>query len=233
MNTSSFSFVRSSLLALTALVPALLTGCVVVSEGGDGTCNYDGETYDAGENFPAGDGCNTCFCDSDGSVGCTLAACDEPPGVCDTPQGPIAAGESYSSDCNTCTCQPSGDVACTAIGCVDTCYYEGEMYHVGESFPDADSCNTCTCMDDGNVACTDTACACDPDTEWYRDYVSLDPAQCEVIDYNCPEHTSAFGNDCGCGCEQSPECEQTYDCQPPNDCPADLAEQCPYSTILH
>ncbi|EYF03287.1 hypothetical protein [Chondromyces apiculatus] len=232
MSTSSFSFLQSSLLTLTALIPALLTGCVIVSSGDD-ACSYGGETYDEGESFPAEDGCNTCSCDSDGSVLCTQIGCTP---HCDTPEGPILVGDIYVPDngsCSFCICDVSGELGCTTGACPPQCTYEGQTYTSGESFPAADGCNTCTCLDSGSVACTDTACACDPDTEWYRDYVSEDPAQCEVIDYACPEHTSAFGNGCGCGCEQSPECEQTYDCQPPNDCPADLAEQCPYSTILN
>jgi hypothetical protein len=48
------------------------------------TCEYEGERYEAGETFPAGDGCNTCSCTDDGFVACTLMAC-----VCDdtTPDG--------------------------------------------------------------------------------------------------------------------------------------------------
>jgi hypothetical protein len=39
------------------------------------TCEMDGETYVSGESWPAGDGCNTCGCFDDGSVGCTEMAC--------------------------------------------------------------------------------------------------------------------------------------------------------------
>jgi len=38
------------------------------------SCDYGGETYQDGDNFPADDGCNTCFCD-DGNVGCTERYC--------------------------------------------------------------------------------------------------------------------------------------------------------------
>ena len=39
------------------------------------TCSYDGQTYQAGDEFEATDGCNTCTCGSGGSVGCTKKAC--------------------------------------------------------------------------------------------------------------------------------------------------------------
>jgi len=32
-------------------------------------------TYEAGMSFPAGDGCNECFCDDDGMIGCSAVAC--------------------------------------------------------------------------------------------------------------------------------------------------------------
>jgi hypothetical protein len=41
----------------------------------DDTCEWRGETYQRGESFPAGDGCNTCHCGDDGQVSCTLVAC--------------------------------------------------------------------------------------------------------------------------------------------------------------
>jgi hypothetical protein len=42
------------------------------------TCEWDGQTYDVGETFPAGDGCNSCHCNEDGEVTCTLLACPLP-----------------------------------------------------------------------------------------------------------------------------------------------------------
>jgi hypothetical protein len=52
-----------------ALVMVAATGC------DDDTCEWDGETYERGETFPAGDGCNSCHCGDDGQVSCTLVAC--------------------------------------------------------------------------------------------------------------------------------------------------------------
>jgi hypothetical protein len=41
-----------------------------------GLCYYAGFTYKYGESFPAGDGCNTCYCDIGGSVSCTQIGCN-------------------------------------------------------------------------------------------------------------------------------------------------------------
>mmetsp|Transcript_6517 Transcript_6517/g.12676 ORF Transcript_6517/g.12676 Transcript_6517/m.12676 type:complete len:398 (+) Transcript_6517:270-1463(+) len=35
----------------------------------------DGTMYAPGDSYPAADGCNTCFCENDGSAGCTEMAC--------------------------------------------------------------------------------------------------------------------------------------------------------------
>ena len=45
------------------------------SDPGTPSCVYQGRGYASGESFPAGDGCNTCSCDADGSVGCTEIGC--------------------------------------------------------------------------------------------------------------------------------------------------------------
>lgn len=39
-------------------------------------CDYEGVTYEDGETFDAGDGCNSCICE-DGVVACTEMACEE------------------------------------------------------------------------------------------------------------------------------------------------------------
>lgn len=110
------------------------------------------------------------------------------------------------------------------------CKYDGAEYAAGETFPASDGCNTCTCLEGGNVACTEKACLCEPDKEWWRDYISLDPEQCRVIFFVCPEHTTYFSNPCGCGCEQSSDCPEWINCMPPRDCSKERA-LCPYSHI--
>lgn len=39
-------------------------------------CPYQGWSYEDGENFEAGDGCNMCIC-NDGEIACTEMACED------------------------------------------------------------------------------------------------------------------------------------------------------------
>ena len=48
------------------------------------SCNYNDITYQAGDSFEAGDGCNSCTCGEDGNVACTLRACITPTPVVDS-----------------------------------------------------------------------------------------------------------------------------------------------------
>ena len=198
-------------------------GCV-------GSCLYDGSSYAVGEQFPAKDGCNTCECRPDGDVVCTEEACEE---GCmhDGMFYPVGASFPAGDGCNTCECLDAGSVSCTLAVCADTCTYAGKEYQHGEQFPSLDGCNTCTC-DNGGVSCTEINCPCDPQSEWYRDYIGMSPMECAVIDYACPENTTAFSNSCGCGCEQDSSCPQWFNCMPPSPCNVDeIKKTCPYSGI--
>jgi hypothetical protein len=76
---------------------------------------------------------------------------------------------------------------------------------------------------------------CDPESEHDRDYIGESPAECAVILYACPDHTTAFGNECGCGCEQEESCPEFVDCMPggnPNPgCSTEERERCPYTDV--
>jgi hypothetical protein len=144
-----------------------------------------------------------------------------------------------------CMSTPDQMAACDQGKCVapsgSDCVYEGAVYTQGEMFEARDNCNKCACsMDkDSNVVvlCTDFAdCKCNPGTEPYRDYVASDPMKCQLLDYVCPEYTTAFTNDCGCGCEQGTECPDVFDCTPDPmtgkaACDATAMVRCPFSTI--
>ena len=202
--------------------------------GGSGiTCEHGGKTYQPGESFPAGDGCNDCSCTSDGSVACTLAFCVS---GCDYGGKHYEPEQTFpaADGCNTCTCADGGDVSCTEMDCgpPPACVYGGKPYAVGDKFPAMDGCNACSGAQPKVVSCTTKVCACDPSTEWWRKYVTTNPSTCEVIDYACAEPTQAFSNQCGCGCEQDPSCPQTIDCMPPADCTA-LQKKCPYSGVAY
>ena len=170
---------------------ACCTGTCVAETTG---CVVDGVVYEAGDTYPAGDGCNTC------------------------------------------TCMDNGMSACTKKYCPAPCEYGGKLYNVGESFPSTDGCNQCTCLA-GGVACTEKACMCNPNTEWYRDYIGESPEKCAVIKFACPDATNYFSNACGCGCEQDPSCPEWFNCMPgPGAPPCDpdaIKAKCPYSGIAY
>jgi len=226
---------RYSVSLLLVFVAGVAVGCGSTVDSADcegdscTTCSYGGEEYESGESIPSD--CGGCACAEDGSVICDAVDCSV--GICQYEGASYEDGDVFAAGdgCNTCSCEAGGDVMCTTIGC-GACTYAGAQYQDGDTFDALDGCNTCTCGADGSVGCTKVACLCDPASEWWREYAATSPNECAVIDYACPENTTAFSNDCGCGCEQSSECPQVFDCEPPTPCDAEqLLEQCPYSEI--
>jgi hypothetical protein len=121
-------------------------------------------------------------------------------------------------------------------GPVVRCAYAGvglTYYDVGDTFYASDGCNTCVCGAGGQVSCTEMICTCD-DTEENpnRVYLGSDPNVCSGL-FTCPGFTTSFSNQCGCGCQQSPDCPPYLDCMPradgsPPPCTAQMGK-CPYS----
>lgn len=224
-------------LLLLALL-AVACGGSTSSDGGSGgvagdggsadTCWYGGKQYAIGASFLAEDGCNTCSCSLEG-VGCTLMACAT---GCHYNGQDYQPFESFvaKDGCNECTCEPTGEVSCTNMACTPDCVYGGKPYAVGEAFPSLDGCNQCHCAAPSVVSCTTSYCMCDPKSEWWRHYVATDLQTCAVIDFGCPDHTTGFENQCGCGCQQELSCPQWLDCTPPANC-AELVKKCPYSGV--
>jgi len=50
--------------------------------------------------------------------------------------------------------------------------------------------------------------------ETNRRYVGKSPEECAAIRFRCEANTTAFSNECGCGCEQDPSCPAWVDCMP-------------------
>ncbi|HVJ18289.1 MAG TPA: hypothetical protein VM686_22875 [Polyangiaceae bacterium] len=84
--------------------------------GSGGTCEWNGQIYEAGDTFPAGDGCNSCSCGPDGSVGCTLAICDQ----CSESQAAYSAAFDEAKACDPM--QPDPCSESVSVGLVCGCY---------------------------------------------------------------------------------------------------------------
>ncbi len=140
--------------AAVLAIPLSLAACGVTFVGPD--CQAGDATFAPGETFPAGDGCNTCTCQDDGTAVCTRLACAT---GCEYQGNQYALGETFPAGdgCNDCTCELEG-VSCSLIECLVTCTWQGQTYAEGETFPAGDGCNTCQCGLDGMVTCTAAWC---------------------------------------------------------------------------
>jgi hypothetical protein len=115
-----------------------LVGCggQAKSESGDQgeavECEYEGETYKPGDDFPASDGCNTCTCGDDGSVACTLVDCH--PTRCDYGGSSYELFEMFPAGdgCNMCICHETG-VTCGTAPCERCDTIENEYASLSEA----------------------------------------------------------------------------------------------------
>lgn len=120
---------RNATLAMVVTTTLLLWACGDrdVDQAGD-TCRYNGKVYNSGDVFKAGDGCNSCKCNPEGTngVGCSAKKCD---GTSVDPNACHYNGKTYNTGdvftaadgCNSCQCNPEGyqGVGCTKKGCPD------------------------------------------------------------------------------------------------------------------
>ena len=107
--------------------------CVPIEPTGDlggvcAACNYNGTPHQAGESFPAEDGCNTCTCQENGSVACTLIGCVEP-----EEESCVAAG------CSNEVCFPESEDVINTV-CVWKPEYDCLQYSSCGNFGAASSC---------------------------------------------------------------------------------------------
>lgn len=180
-------------------------------------CLYNGREYTSGMKFDADDGCNTCFCEDDGSVSCTEKACfDDGKSFCTDAAGNVyRPGESFTAPdgCNTCHCGENGVAACTKMFCRPP---EPEpVYTDGFCFGDTD----CNEGDICSVAYGDCMSACRDGSAYCMDVCA---------GFCMPQ---AFGNP-----YELPQCSTTAQCAPNAFCTAEFAkdcfEQCPLSNEL-
>ena len=140
------------------------------SDTGDGVeCEYEGQTYEPGDDFPAADGCNSCTCGEDGLVGCTLVDC--PPSGCEYDGNTYDLYERFPAGdaCNTCIC--------TEVGV--TC----------ETAP----CERCDAIENEAAALRDAAKRCNPDidVEQCTQSISIGLA-CSCPSFVNPENADAI-----------------------------------------
>ena len=216
----------------------------------DGRCSSDACT--PGSTVPAGDGCNTCTCQADGTLACTLIDCN--PGAIVCASGLADCDGDSANGCETillgstqncggcgivCMAPTNQQARCVAGACTleASCLYEGVEHALGSSFPSRDGCNTCECgaaIGGASVTCTEKACACDPLGEQsYRSYLAY-ISDC-ATDYPCASGATKFENECGCGCEQSEMCPDEFDCTPSGTmnglCDPTLRALCPITPV--
>src|SRR6478609_3764076 len=100
------------LLGVAALVAAV--GCSAVGQDPGEGCVYGGVSHPTGAVFKSTDGCNTCSCDAQGQVACTLAACLGDGGSASCEYGgqsyPVGASFPSTQGCNSCSCAAGGVV---------------------------------------------------------------------------------------------------------------------------
>jgi hypothetical protein len=81
--------------------------CTIAEPVCDASCTYDGQVYPVGASFPSTDGCNTCTCSADGTVGCTDKACQQCGGIAGLP---CDAGFFCNTDIGECQTPDAGGV---------------------------------------------------------------------------------------------------------------------------
>lgn len=129
-----------------------------------------------GLSFPAGDGCNSCFCNPEtGATGCTLMGCTiytlesavKSLSTLKSSEGANACSTYVPMDpCGDCFCNPeSGMVECSIWGGKKSLSHTKQMKTAEEncprglSFPADDGCNSCFCVpENGAVGCTKMRC---------------------------------------------------------------------------
>jgi hypothetical protein len=155
------------------------------------TCTHNGKTYQPGESFPAGDGCNDCTCQDNGLVACTLAYCA---GTCTYAGKEYKEGETFPAldGCNKCTCQ-NGGASCTEINC--PCDPAKEWYrdYVGKS-PKECAVISYSCPDNTTAFNNACGCGCEQDPSCPEWFDCMPPSPCDVnqIKKQCPYSGIAY-----------------------------------------
>jgi len=119
-------------------------------------CEFNGASYEVGETFDAGDGCNSCSCeelDGETSVPCTEMDCSEPMGCVDMSISDCEAAESCSVIHASSVALNEGEEcfawanSVDSVGCMDADLGCGQAFTYAASPEDPSGCfgftNTC------------------------------------------------------------------------------------------
>lgn len=164
-----------------------------------------------------------------------------PPEVCCDAAAVCGPGEQQISDPAEC---PAGascrrvQVCCDTIWCatfeepqcdgLPACN-GGDEEITGECPASAECYSRTLCG--ATIQCVVTAADCQWDDDYNRQYAGRSADECAVVRFACDEHTEAFFDECGCGCEQAADCPPRSACAPmgsiePDGC---FDERCPFS----
>lgn len=147
-----------------------------VSSDGNVSSSPNGP-YKVGDQFPSPDGCNTCQCTAQG-IGCTLMACNTPPGKACTDDAKQCPDGSYVSrtgpNCEFAACPGEGEV-CPALA---------RVCNDGSTAKTEPGCKLVCPEDSGckKTGCSGQICS-DQDLgstcEWQDSYACYQTATCE------------------------------------------------------
>ena len=153
-------------------------------------CDFNGAHYEPGESFPAGDGCNSCMCQSDGSIACTKAFCAP---VCTYAGKDYQLGETFAAidGCNKCPCTEQG-VSCTEMACACDASKERWRDYVGKS---PQECMTIkyACPMNTTPFSNACGCGCEQDASCPQSIDCMPPApNCDALQKKCPYSGVAY-----------------------------------------
>jgi hypothetical protein len=171
-----------------------------------------------------------------GSGGTPAGTGGEPPQCClaEAVCNPNDTEIGSEADCPPGASCYSNTACCSTVWCasVPTCDAFPSCDNDEELVSECDDGAVCTTRElcGNSIICQKKDVTCDRDAELDRDYAADDPDSCSLIDYVCPEYTTPFSNECGCGCEQPADCPDFVNCEPGGmvDPLCDSAE-CPYT----
>lgn len=153
------------------------------SGGNAAGCNYGGAWHKVGESYSAGDGCNSCTCQPDGTSACTLMECLS----CVYAGTTYKAGDTFSAldGCNKCECSNQG-VSCTDLDCPCDPAKEWWRSYVAKS-PDECAVIDYVCQKNTTGFSNACGCGCEQDESCPQYIDCMPPApNCEADHEKCP-----------------------------------------------